>query len=209
MAIFDKRIVPDEIDVVNFVILPKDEQSALPKWLERGFVPVADSGPYCFECDIELSYVLTRQPLTLATFCPEQLIGQRIAEVHNLFGTYGMGGCGFMGFKFRVGDCFIWLVIGLWNGEAHLTLDGRVFTCAKENVNVANPWYFGFAKHPENSRDPFYRMLCTLTISAILLADGTLRIQTSDPAGGQHELTAALAQAERVYVIPDQTNLMF
>jgi len=53
--------------------------------------------------------------------------GAEVLKVSNDLGSYGMGGCGFLGMKIRLHSASKWLVFLLWGASGWLTLDKRIF----------------------------------------------------------------------------------
>jgi|LSQX01.1.fsa_nt_gb hypothetical protein len=85
--------------------------------------------------------VMTREPIRLIEFGMEHLIGCEIIDLCPFIGSYGMGGPGYFGFKVKVQNNFMWLVVCIWNAEGYMMLDDRVFCTAKHYKKDYNPWY--------------------------------------------------------------------
>ncbi|MCA9658229.1 MAG: hypothetical protein KC486_07790 [Myxococcales bacterium] len=91
--------------------------------------PVDDDSPFGPSGDLV--------PFTPAPLEPAAVLSQRVDEVNDCFGTYGMGTPGFFGL--RLGEA--WLVVALWGASDWMRLDGRLVSDAfAERHGRPRPW---------------------------------------------------------------------
>ena len=195
-------------NLINFAVVSRNDEIKIRMWTDRGFEVTTDIEPYIFECDTESNYIFIKKPDLLMGIDKVKICGKKVENIRTGFGSYGMGGCGYLGFKIKDGCNFLWIVICQRNCENHIQLDGRPFTCSKEKVKDQNPWYFGFAKHPENSRKPFYNELCKYEISDYSYASDVFKFEVKDNSGFPHFIEVKLQNPEMICVIYDESDLM-
>lgn len=124
-------------NLINYLYVSPDK---IDEWKSRGFEENKlfalglwdEPGEYV---------VMTRDPLSLKEYGIERFIGCKIIDLCPFIGSYGMGGPGYFGFKLKVQDDFMWLVVCIWNADGYMMLDDRVFCAANQYKIDFNPWY--------------------------------------------------------------------
>lgn len=108
----------------NFTFVSNAEEQQ--RWAARGFIS-SDAVPTIGADEGDIS--LIGMPLRL---CDEQekYTGRKIIGLETYFGTYGMGGAGFLGIQL---DCDedetpSWIIFCLWSSERHTRLNGKPFS---------------------------------------------------------------------------------
>ena len=84
---------------------------------------------------------MTCEPITLKEFGIERILGSEIIDMCSYIGTYGMGGAGYFGFKIKIDNEEMWIVVCIWNADGYMLLDERVFHSPKQYIKDYNPWY--------------------------------------------------------------------
>lgn len=193
----------------NFKLVPKNDTEGIKEWISNGFFIEENCDVYRFGGDIRANYVMSKEPKIFTKNDAQQIIGKKIEGVSDSFGTYGMGGLGFLGFKFYECGVAYWLIIGVSACDLNITMDGRVFSCNdREQCRKINPWYYGFAHHPEKSMDTFFSYLCTMIIADVSYNGKDFSMELKDKCGNSHYIKAPTEYEKTVYVIRDGTNLM-
>ena len=123
--------------LINFVYVTPDKTFA---WQSRGYEEnkLFESELWDEPCEY---VVMTCKPISLIEFGIERLIGCEIIDLCTFLGSYGMGGPGYFGFKIKVQDDFMWLVVCIWNADGYMMLDDRVFCSAEQYKIDFNSWY--------------------------------------------------------------------
>jgi hypothetical protein len=85
--------------------------------------------------------VMTREPITMKEFGIERIIGSEIVDICSYIGTYGMGGAGYFGFKIKINNEEMWIVVCIWNADGYMLLDDKVFYSPEQYIKNHNPWY--------------------------------------------------------------------
>ncbi|MGD9678330.1 MAG: hypothetical protein AB7V16_08305 [Vulcanibacillus sp.] len=116
--------------------------------------------------------VMTREPISLIKFGEERLIGCEIIDLCPFLGSYGMGGPGYFGFKFKVQNDFMWLVVCIWNAEGYMMLDDRVLCTANQYKRDYNPWYSSFNQFNKL----FKKELLNYKINNITISDESMTL---------------------------------
>lgn len=124
--------------LINYVYVLKDNTD--DEWKSRGF---DENKLFASELwDEPDEYVImTREPINLIEFGKENLLGSEIIDICPFLGSYGMGGPGYFGFKVKVQEEFMWLVVCICNADCYMLLDDRVFYAGKQYKKNYNPWY--------------------------------------------------------------------
>lgn len=164
----------------NFALIPRAERA---KWRARGFRRAY--GYPVFHRPANRIVMLGR-PQTLSEFGADRLIGCKITGF-DLFGTYGMGGAGFFGFKFHAEGADRCLVFCAWDAGSHLLLDGRVMGAHPQYEAKYQPW-IRHGRWMESVSD-VREMLCGMEITAVTLSGDACAIALADSqTGGVHRL---------------------
>jgi len=202
--------LPDQSEEpINFISVSKIDKESIEEWTKHGFVIEEDCSMYCFSCDIYANYVMTKPATHFTELDAKSIVGKELKDVNECFGTYGMGGCGYMGFKHHKSDGDYWIVVGVVGGETKLKMDGRVFSCHdRKKVKEKNPWYYGFAHHPENSKMPFFNKLCMMTIEDVSYVDTNFFMNLKDSEDNTHFIEISTEHQNMIYHIKDKTDLM-
>lgn len=193
----------------NFKLVPKNDIKGIKEWIARGFFIEDNCNIYRFLGDISTNYVMTKEAQLFTEADAKNILGKKIEGVNDSFGTYGMGGLGFLGFKFYECGATYWLIIGLDSCDIYITMDGRAFSCSeREKCRKINPWYFGFAHHPEKSRDMFFSYLCTMIIADASYTGKNFSMELKDAYDKHHRIEVSTDYENQVYLIMDGTDLM-
>lgn len=132
----------DDLLITNFVYALQDETNV---WKSLGFKENKNFASYLWDYPNEY-IIMTREPVKLIEYGKERLIGGEIVDVCPFLGTYGMGGPGYFGFKIKMQNEIVWLVVCILGAEAYMLLDDRVFYAETRYKDVFNPWYFTLEK---------------------------------------------------------------
>lgn len=201
--------IKGHVGLNNFKFISKDDTESIKYWISQGFVIEENCDIFRFVGDIHNNHVMTKKPKIFTKNDAQQIIGKKIEGVNDSFGTYGMGGLGFLGFKFYECGVAYWLIIGIGSCDLNITLDGRVFSCNKrEQCQKLTTWYYGFAHHPEKSRDAFFSYLCTMLITDISYTGKNFSMKLKDAFANYHHIKASTDYEQQVYIIADGTDLI-
>ena len=193
----------------NFKLVPKNDTKGIKELVSQGFVIEENFAAYRFVGDIRINHVMTKAPKIFTKNDAQQIIGKKIEEVNDSLGTYGMGGLGFLGFKFYECNVAYWLVIGVTSCDLNITMDKRVFSCnEREQCKKLNPWYYGFAHHPEKSRDIFFSYLCTMTVASVAYMGKSFTMELKDTSDNYHHIEVSTDYKQQVYLIIDGSDLI-
>lgn len=193
----------------NFKFVSKDNAEIIQYWISQGFVIEKNCDICRFVGDIGANHVMMKRPKIFTINDVQQIIGKKIEGVNDSFGTYGMGGLGFLGFKFYECGVAYWLIIGIDSCDIYMMMDGRVFSCnEREQCQELNPWYYGFAHHPKKSRDAFFSYLCTMLITDISYTGKNFSMKLKDTCKNYHHMKVATDYEQQVYLIVDGTDLI-
>ncbi|WP_347254707.1 hypothetical protein [Leminorella grimontii] len=101
------------------------------RWEERGFTPT-DIVPTIGADEGDVS--LVGMPLRLVDI-QDKYVGREIVGLETYFGTYGMGGAGFLGIQLDCDEAVIpsWIIFCLWCSDRHTRLDALPFQNDEES----------------------------------------------------------------------------
>ncbi len=167
------------------MIVPRTE---LASWLALGWVEVLDFRDYHYAPGPGETVILARPP-RLSEIGVESLIGRTIVDYGTTYGTYGMGGPGFVGFILSEGAASgrEVLVYAVWGAGGYTRIDGRVMTCHPCFYDTVRPWVSNFADEQGGRWDDLAPLLPGCRIDTVDLGDETCRIAVSG-ASGPHQI---------------------
>lgn len=121
----------------NYVIVKTDEINI---WKERGF-KVIKKYPIFHYIPNRNEKIMLGKPKMIHEFGINNLIGCEIIDFSSSGGTYGMGGPGFVEFKFiSKNQEKLWLTFAMWGAGEYILLDNKVLECHPKFFDEYNPW---------------------------------------------------------------------
>lgn len=117
----------------------------IPKWqrdkfLQRGWTEASDFRQFHYHPSINETIMITK-PKTLIDIGISDLIGQNVTNYATRYGSYGMGGPGFLGFKLsEQSDDDKILIYAVWGADEYTLIDGREIWCHPRYQDERNPW---------------------------------------------------------------------
>lgn len=184
--------------------IPKEE---LNIWLASGWIE--DSSFY----DIHYApkpdeTIVFGKPQTLAETDINNLVGRKIVGYDSGYGSYGMGGPGFLGFTLSVDPDIAQintnrdvLVYAVWGAGQYTLIDNRVFTCSPLFYSEFHPWLSEFANIDISTWDDLAPILLDGQIVGIDLDNDKCVISVSN--GGKEHIIEFLKNDPR---LPPQGN---
>ncbi len=163
------------------MIIPRTE---LASWLARGWVEVPDFHDFHYAPGPGETVVLARPP-RLSEIGVESLIGRTIVDYGASYGTYGMGGPGFVGFVLSESESRgrEVLVYAVWGAGGYTRIDGRVMECHPRFYATVRPWASNFAEEQGGRWDDLAPLLPGCRIEAVDLGDETCLIAVTGESG--------------------------
>ncbi|MGN1411074.1 MAG: hypothetical protein ACI4WH_01010 [Oscillospiraceae bacterium] len=163
----------------NFIIIDKKD---MPIWKERGFEPIRKYPIFGYRRKFSEITMLSK-PLDINQFGVDSLKNSKIIDICPYFGTYGMGGPGFFGFKLESYFGIRWLVYCIWNSGESILIDDRIIECHPKYNHIYNPYIQNSEKSVNDLKDLLYDwrikdISLTDTHLKILLLDKTLKEHT-------------------------------
>lgn len=138
----DMSVNTDDLLITNFVYALYDETNA---WKSKGFKENKNFASYLWDAPNEY-IIMTREPVKLIEYGKERLIGGEIVDVCPFLATYGMDGPGYFGFKVKVQNEVVWIVVCIFGAETYMILDNKVFYAGNQYKDNFNPWHFTIEK---------------------------------------------------------------
>ncbi len=163
------------------MIIPRAE---LASWLARGWVEVPDFHDFHYAPGPGETVIIVRPP-RLSEIGVDCLIGRTIVDYGASYGTYGMGGPGFVGFVLSEGASSgrEVLVYAVWGAGGYTRIDGRVMECDPSFYDTVRPWVSNFADSEVGRWDDLAPLLPGCRIEAVDLGDEACRIAISGESG--------------------------
>lgn len=106
------------------------------KWLIKGWVELPAYRDFHYGVKKDQTVILGK-PTTLRDVDVDLLIGKEIIAYNSYYGSYGMGGPGFLGFVFE--DSHDILVYAVWGSAQYTLVDGRILACHPRHYQEFNP----------------------------------------------------------------------
>lgn len=121
----------------NYVIVKTENINI---WRDRGF-DIIKKYPVFHYVPNRYEKIMLGKPKKIDEFGINNLIDCEIIDFSNSGGTYGMGGPGFIEFKF-IGRNHekLWLAFAMWNAGEYILLDNKVLECHPKFFDEYNPW---------------------------------------------------------------------
>ena len=158
----------------NFIIIKRKNKEI---WKDRGFY--AKRSYPIFRNKLKSSEtIMLGKPLNISQFGLINLKKSKIIDISINFGTYGMGGPGFVGFKIEGYFGCRWLVYCIWSAGEHLLLNDRVFSCNIAFARKYDPWIDPIS--PEESFEEMRNDLIGMSIYYIELGEKNIYITLID-----------------------------
>lgn len=165
----------------NFVISKCEDEKL---WNARGFEKIRKY-PIFHYFPNKKEVIMLGRPLTVSEFGIENLIDCKIIDFCDCIGTYGMGGSGFVGFKFNHNGEMRWLVYCIWLAGEHIILDNRILTCHSKFADKYNP-YIDY-ENPE-TLDNLKNIIKDMTIKNIDISDNEFTMTLTDSNSDIHTM---------------------
>jgi hypothetical protein len=155
------------------LIIPKTELSL---WLDKGWVEVPDFHSFHYAPSPSETVVLSK-PLRLSDVDATSLVGRTILAYDTHYGTYGMGGPGFLGFT--LSDSILQrypantdvLVYAVWGSGNYTLIDNRVVECHPRFYGAFHPWISDYVDSDAENWDDLTPALVGGLIDAIQVRD--------------------------------------
>lgn len=166
----------------NFIVINRKDISL---WKSRGFEPIRRYPIFLHKPKLSEKIMLGK-PLNINQFGVDSLKNSKISDICTFFGTYGMGGAGFVGFKLESYFGTRWLVYCIWSSGEHILLDNKILQCHPSFANWYKPW-IDFNSQ-EKSLEDLKSFLKGLTIQDIQLSKEDLTIHLVDDKNTTHTI---------------------
>lgn len=157
-------------------------KSELQFWLDKGW----EEAPK-FDSKLDpMKTTILGKPKTLSNIKINTLIGKTIVNYGTNYGTYGMGGPGFLGFKLDSSpntenehiDGNI-MVYAVWGASQYTLIDDRVIECNYQFYSKVHPWISKFSDENIPNWDDLGIIILGSQISDIKLTDNNCTIYVS------------------------------
>ena len=190
----------------NFVIVDNFDKAGYEQWTKKGFLRPEDTGVYCFHFDPCSQIVLEKSTIEIVDF--KGLLGVEIHEVCTRFGTYGMGGLGFIGFKILSKEKSQWVVIND-GSDRYRFVDGRMVEAEnREREKEQNAWFHApGAGHVNKKMMNFYNQFIGMTIEEINKTEEQVEIHFIGK-GNQEHIFISQKDNSRIFLIEDGTDII-
>ncbi len=163
------------------LMIPKEQ---LGGWLERGWIEVPGFRHFHSAPRPNETFILGK-PLTLLERGEKTLLGGRIVGYSTWYGTYGMGGPGFLGFeiegeqKSKEQEENEVLVYAVWYAGAYTLIDNRVVECHPRYYRDYHPWVSQFVDKDVPNWDDLTPALLGSRIVKIELHDSKFLLEAT------------------------------
>lgn len=104
-------------------------------WIEN------ENYPHFGFCDSNMHTTMLGRPLRLSDINTSFFIGKKIVDYSGCYGSYGMGGPGFLGFEFE--DYPYVMVCAAWGAECYSMYDGKLLGCHPDYEDKYDHWDIG------------------------------------------------------------------
>lgn len=169
----------------NFIIINRKD---IKLWKDRGFEPIRKYPIFHYRPKLS-EVVMLSKPLDINQFGVDSLKGSKIVDICLLFGTYGMGGAGFVGFKLQNYFGVRWLVYCIWSSGESILVDNRIIECHSMFNDKYNP-YINMNDWEKSFKD-FKNYINNWQIKDIYLDNTTLKIILLDDNSKEHTIYTA------------------
>lgn len=169
----------------NFIVIQKED---IQVWKDRGFEPIRRYPLFGYRLKFSETVMLSR-PLDISQFGVDSLKRSKVTDVCTLFGTYGMGGPGFVGFKLESYFGVRWLVYCIWAADESILVDDRIMSCHSKYNSKYNPYID--MDDWKDSLDAFKSLIDGWQIKDVHLSDTDLKIVLSDVTSKEHTIYTA------------------
>ncbi len=166
----------------NFVISKSEDEKL---WNSRGFEKIRKYPIFNYFPN-KNEIIMLGKPLTIKEFKVENFNGCQIIDFSTYIGTYGMGGSGFVGFKFNYNGEMRWLVYCIWLAGEHIILDDRILTCHPKFDDKYKP-YIDY--NNPNSLDSLKNIIKDLAIKNIDISDNEFNMILTDSKFNIHTIS--------------------
>ncbi|MCA9902706.1 MAG: hypothetical protein KC547_02520 [Anaerolineae bacterium] len=148
------------------LIIPKGD---IETFLAQGWREAPDFRDFHYRPNADETVMLTK-PITLSESDTSVLIGQRITGFSTYYGSYGMGGPGFMGLSLsdQPPDHEV-VIYAVWGASEYTLLDEREIECHPRYYDERHPWRSLFADEDVPNWDELSPVLIGCQIESVEL----------------------------------------